>query len=92
MARKQPSKKLGLEDALALLRERYIGRLAPPLEGLARPKADLFFPRTNGCFSTPFCAIVSAVSRNRPCRVFRPGPALGSPLELISRSWTITSL
>ena len=35
MARKQPSRKLSLEEAAALLRERYGGRLAPPLEGLA---------------------------------------------------------
>ncbi len=35
MARKLPQKKLSLEVAVALLRNRYGGRLAPPLEGLA---------------------------------------------------------
>ena len=35
MARKQPAKKLSLEEAVALLQRRYRGRLAPPLEGLA---------------------------------------------------------
>src|SRR5207253_10850717 len=35
VARKQPPKKPSLEDAIALLRHRYHGRLIPPLEGLA---------------------------------------------------------
>jgi hypothetical protein len=35
VARKQPPDKPGLEDSIALLRQRYGGRLAPPLEGLA---------------------------------------------------------
>ena len=35
MARKQPPGRRSLEDAVALLRNRYGGRLAPPLEGLA---------------------------------------------------------
>lgn len=35
MARKHPPRKPSLEDAVALLRSRYEGRLAPPLEGLA---------------------------------------------------------
>src|SRR5438105_535977 len=35
MARKPLPKKPSLEDAVALLRNRYGGRLAPPLEGLA---------------------------------------------------------
>ena len=35
MARKRPPKKPSLEEAVALLRGRYRGRLAPPLDGLA---------------------------------------------------------
>src|SRR5207249_7283292 len=35
MAKKQPPKNHSLEEAVALLRHRYRGRLAPPLEGLA---------------------------------------------------------
>ena len=35
MARKHPPKKPSLEEAIAQLRRRYRGRLAPPLEGLA---------------------------------------------------------
>ena len=35
MAKKQTPKKPSLEEAVALLRQRYGGRLAPPLEGFA---------------------------------------------------------
>lgn len=35
MAKKRPPKKLGLEEGISLLKERYGGRLAPPLEGMA---------------------------------------------------------
>ncbi len=35
MAKKQLQKKPSLEEAIAWLRHRYGGRLAPPLEGLA---------------------------------------------------------
>ena len=35
MAKKQPPKKPGLEEAIAVLRQRYRGRLVPSLEGLA---------------------------------------------------------
>src|SRR5262249_55213596 len=35
VAKKQPPKKPGLEEAVALLRQRYQNRLVPPLEGLA---------------------------------------------------------
>lgn len=35
MAKKHPPKRPSLEEAVALLRRRYRGRLAPPLEGLA---------------------------------------------------------
>ena len=35
MARKQPPRKLSLEEGVALLKARYGGRLKPPLEGLA---------------------------------------------------------
>jgi hypothetical protein len=35
VARKRPRKNPGLEEAVALLRQRYGGRLVPPLEGLA---------------------------------------------------------
>src|SRR5260370_16154615 len=35
VAKKQRPKKTSLEEAVALLRHRYRGRLAPPLEGLA---------------------------------------------------------
>jgi hypothetical protein len=35
VAKKQPPRKLSLEEGVALLRQRYGGRLAPPLEGLA---------------------------------------------------------
>jgi hypothetical protein len=35
VARKQTPKKPSLDEAVALLRQRYGGRLAPPLEGLA---------------------------------------------------------
>ena len=35
MAKKHPSRNPGLEEAIALLRQRFGGRLAPPLEGLA---------------------------------------------------------
>jgi hypothetical protein len=35
VAKKQRARKRNLEEAIALLRQRYGGRLAPPLEGLA---------------------------------------------------------
>jgi hypothetical protein len=35
VAKKKPPKKPSLEEAVALLSQRYIGQLAPPLEGLA---------------------------------------------------------
>ena len=35
MARKRLPEKPSLEEVVALLRQRYRGRLAPPLEGLA---------------------------------------------------------
>lgn len=35
MAKKQPPRKLSLEEGVALLKQRYGGRLAPPTEGLA---------------------------------------------------------
>ena len=35
MARKQGPRRLSLEDAVTLLQQRYGGRLAPPLEGMA---------------------------------------------------------
>ena len=35
MAKRRPPKKPSLEEAVALLRQRFGGRLAPPLEGLA---------------------------------------------------------
>ena len=35
MAKKHPPRKSSLEEVVALLRDRYSGRLAPPLEGLA---------------------------------------------------------
>ncbi len=35
MARKQHPRKVSPEDATTVLRERFGGRLAPPLEGLA---------------------------------------------------------
>jgi len=35
VARRRPAKKPSLEEVVALLRQRYRGRLAPPMEGLA---------------------------------------------------------
>src|SRR5258708_3008824 len=35
VARKQPPRKPSLEEDLAVLRQRYAGRLKPPLEGMA---------------------------------------------------------
>jgi hypothetical protein len=43
VARKQAPRKLSLEEAVALLQQRYGGKLAPPLEGMAY-RFTIWFP------------------------------------------------
>src|SRR5436190_13269079 len=92
VARKQPPKRPSLDEAVALLRRRYGGRLAPPLEGLAY-RFTVWLPilaqgkpvfsekqqsLLNASFATALADFPSPTSN-----AIRPGPAPGFPRERV---------
>src|SRR5262245_6912139 len=95
---RKAQKKLGLEEGVAWLRQRYGGRLVPPLEGLAYRFA-VWLPvlsRGKAVVSgeqrllLPFTT-ASAALRNRRLKAFHRGLGPGFRQEPASRSLTITS-
>ena len=100
MKKKQSPKKQSLEEAVAVLRHRFRGRLAPPLEGLAY-RFTIWLPiQTQGkpVFSEEQQAHLFGLFHDcfggfsqSSVEGFPPWSGPGSPKEQRSRSLTTTS-